>query len=284
MRVVFESNVSDPVLFTSRIPLWKAAGFDTVAFHVDDSSGATWPSSLIPQDSRYSPSKLKDCIDLLHSNGMAAWLVFATNLWSPWTRESIRPEFLVGGWSQPGYVYRMYNPWLPSYREWKSDVIAECASKTTADAIILDYFRTGRYAQAGEEPADVVMRSLLSSIRSKVPAWYNLITCTPWVLNASEGVDVVAWKDLTELSMVFNYSPTFDPAPLMPIQHRVVPITGNYKIVAGSAVALSGEDVARNWRQLTRRLNPPGLGVYLANMLNDEQAKALSAVGFVSVQ
>jgi hypothetical protein len=91
-----------------------------------------------------------------------------------------------------------------------------------------------------------------------------------------EGVDMQEWlgSGLIDQMAVFEYGRPFPAARLSGLDtSRLWVITGNYTMVNGTATPQSGLDVAKAWRQVRHAVAPYGVGLYLANLLTDEQAR-----------
>jgi len=278
-RAIFESNL--PGLLgveeqARRIAQWQQAGLNAVIVQVDAGTGGCWPSSIMPTDPRINlvDEPLRRFVDDCHEAGLSVVLDFATACFATWANPLVRPDLADGGPPQ------MYNYWLPEFRDWKSECIAECAAYVDADAIALDYLRSGRNAHDGEDAPATLMTGFIDLVRSKVDASYSLMSMNNavYVTSPREGVDVVGWlaNGLIHAACVFNYS---NPYPVRHLdgldQSRVWALSGNYDMVNGAAASRDGRMVAKDWRHIIRKVEPAGVGLYLANKLTDDQVTRL---------
>ena len=261
--------------FSARVQTWKLTGFDTVFLQVDAGTGACWDSTIVPADPRVDLAQepLRRQVDACHEAGLAVVLVFSTALHATWLTPSVRPEYV-------GTIPILYSFWNADFRAWKSDVIAECVRLVDADGVALDYLRTGREAQGDELPAATAVSDFLRLVRGKLDGSCPLMNLNSAVYAQSkrEGVEMQAWLDagLIDQMAVFEYDRPFPAARLSGLDaSRLWVITGNYTMVNGTATPQSGLDVAKAWRQVQHQVLPYGVGLYLANLMTDEQAEAL---------
>ena len=275
-HAIFESTLpgwSTMDAFSARVQAWKLAGFDTVFLQVDAGTGACWDSTIVPADPRVDLAQepLRRQVDACHDAGLAVVLVFSTALHATWLTPSVRPEYV-------GTIPSLYSFWNADFRAWKSDVIAECVRLVDADGVALDYLRTGREAQGDEASAASVLADFLRLVRGKLDGSCPLMNLNNAVYAQSkrEGVEMQAWLDagLIDQMAVFEYGRPFPAARLSGLDaSRLWVITGNYTMVNGTATPQSGLDVAKAWRQVRQSVSPYGVGLYLANLLTDEQAR-----------
>lgn len=275
-HAIFESTVpgwSTMDAFSARVQAWKLAGFDTVFLQVDAGTGACWESTIVPADPRVDLAQepLRRQVDACHDAGLAVVLVFSTALHATWLAPSVRPEYV-------GTIPSLYSFWNADFRAWKSDVIAECVRLVDADGVALDYLRTGREAHEDEVPAAIVVSDFLRSVRSKLDGSCPIMNLNNavYVQTLREGVDMRQWlaDGLIDQMAVFEYGRPFPSARLAGLDPmKLWVITGNYEMVNGSAVPQSGLSVSKAWRQVRQSVSPYGVGLYLANLLTDEQAR-----------
>lgn len=283
MRFIFESNLPGWLPATEqarRIAQWQAAGLDAVMVQVDAGTGSCWPSSIMPKDSRVNlaDEPLRRFVDGCHEAGLTVVLDFTCGLFATYINPPIKPEY-----TSPALA-GFYNYWNADFRAWKSDAIAECAAYVDADAVALDYLRTGRDPQSGEAPSAEVVLDFLAQVRLKVDAGYPLISVNNAVYATStrEGVNLAGWlaSGAVEHACVFNYS---YPYPVHYVAHldaaKLWVLSGNYDFVNGAATPRVGRTLGKDWRQIIRQVGPAGIGLYLANLLNDDQAKHLAWTG-----
>lgn len=279
-RIVFESSlpgIPPEDVQNARIAQWHRAGFNAVMLQVDQGTGSCWPSTLMPPDPRVTLANdpLRRLVDTLHTAGFSVILDFATGLHATWASPPIRPELAEGG------AVQMYNYWLPEFREWKSDVIAECAGYVDADAVALDYLRSGRAARPGEESPGSLIAGFLALVRSKLDKSYPLVSVNNAVYAQTprEGVNIAGWlaAGLVDYACLFNYTNPY------PVQYsagldssRLWLMSGNYDTVNGQVVKRGGITVAKDWRQIRRQVAPAGIALYLSNQLTDDQAAHLA--------
>jgi len=281
IRAIFESHIpawSNPVIRTSRIALWKMAGFNAVYLQIDDTNGATWPSTLMEQDARVSQADepLRRAVDELHAAGFYVVLDFVFGVYK--LSSPVKPQFS----GQNGF----YDFWNSGFREWRSDVVAEAANYVDADAVALDYIRTGRPANPDESPSADVVLDCIRQVRSKVDQSYDLLAAVgTWHGIASlQGVTIPTWVNsgLVDAVILSNYVAPVPYSEFEPIVNacdakKIWPLTANYDMFSGSAVSRSGQTVAKDWKRLRRQGEFGGLGIYLANLLTDDQATHLNA-------
>lgn len=280
MRFMFESQMPGWVSATEearRIAQWQSAGMDAVMVQVDAGTGACWPSAIMPKDSRVNlaDEPLRRFVDACHEAGLSVILDFTCGLFAPYVSPQIKPEY-----TSPALA-EFYNYWNADFRAWKSDAIAECAAYVDADAVALDYLRTGRDPQSGEVSSAEVILDFLAQVRLKVDAGYPLISVNNAVYATSlrEGVNIAGWlqSGAVEYSCLFNYS---YPYPVHYVAHldasKLWLLSGNYDFVNGVATPRGGRTLGKDWRQIGRQVGPDGVGLYLANLLNDDQAKHLA--------
>lgn len=287
MHFVFESAV--PGLLPKeevmrRLSLWKQAGVSFVAVQIDDGHGATWDSSYVPVDVRSSRSALPAFIDLMHSNGIKVLVVFnVIGLYEP--GYSPRPEFLLSG-LEPGLNY--YNIWNSDFVAWRAAELGECLAKVDADAVSLDFLRSGREAINGEVPADVAVRAAINAFRDVVDCPMLNMTNSLYLTRTQplQGIDVRSWfsSGLFDEFCFFNYNV---PWPDMPwIDHSKVHALGaSYNYPTVPAAPLSGRTITNQRGALLRRYpRIKSYGIYTANMMTSEQAWAMAKWNDASVK
>ncbi len=274
-RAIFESNLPGLLSMeeqSRRMTQWQRSGLNTVIVQVDAGTGGCWPSSIMPHDQRVklSDEPLRRFVDGCHDAGLSVVLDFAVGCFATWATPLVRPDLAEGGPPQ------MYNYWNPAFRAWKSDAIAECAAYVDADAVALDYLRTGRDPKAGEAPAAEMVLDVIRQVRAKIDRSYPLVSVNNAVYAPSkrEGVDIAGWLDMgaVDVACLFNYT---DPYPVHYATgldaSRLWLLSGNYDLVNGKATARNGLTVGKDWRQIMRQVRPAGVGLYLANLLTDDQ-------------
>jgi len=281
IRAIFESHIpawSTPATRAGRISLWQRAGFNAVILQIDDTNGSTWPSALMAQDARVilTDEPLRKAVDALHAAGFYVVLDFAFGVYK--VSAPVHSDYLGSN----GF----YDFWNPAFRDWRSSVVAEAANYVDADAVCLDYIRTGRAAQPNETHSADVVLDCLQQVRAKVDRSYDLIAAVgTWHGVASpQGVTIPAWVNsgLVDAVLLSNY---VAPVPYSAFSAIVAacgsaklwPLTANYDSVNESVVTRSGQTVAKDWKSLYRQGRFGGYGLYLANMLTDDQATHLNA-------
>lgn len=278
MNFVFESAV--PGLLPEeevmrRLSLWKLAKVNFVALQIHDGQGATWDSTFNPIHPRSTRWALPKYIDLMHANGIKVLLVYnVAGVYDP--RFPDRPEFLLSGMG-PGLYF--YNMWDPNFVDWRVSTLVECLNKVDADAVSLDYLRSGREAINEELPADVAVKTAISAFRNNVSCPMLNMTNAFYLTRTRplQGIDIKSWaaNDFFDEWCFFNYN---TPWPVMITDTGKTHALGaNYNHLVSPVTAHSGRTITSQRAKLLRAYpRMKSYGLYLANLMTEDQARAMS--------
>ena len=275
-RFIFESDIpswSNPSVLASRLDRWTSAGLDTVMLQVDDGHGATWPTQAWNADQRVCHDALKIAVDAIHERGMSAIACVSLAVFND--SFSHYPELKLGN-----FQFAFYDFWHAEFRSKRLQMLVDLATACDLDGIALDYLRTGREAIGEDAPAESVLMSWLQQVRAALSPGVPLLSVhhSSYAVTPKEGVNLSAWSEsgLIAGAVLFNYSLVFPAAHVVPTPTTPIwALIGNYDWTNNQAVIRSGLSVAQTWRRVQRELWPDGIGVYLANLFTDEQAKSV---------
>ena len=279
IRYIFESTVP-PALSESalaaRADAWVAAGLDTIMIQVDDGRGSTWPTTAWQHDTRDSEGATQRTVAYLHSRGLR---VIACVSLANYMIGSPYPHLQLDQFSGS-----MYNFWSSEFRDRRVQCLVDLANSCDFDGIALDYLRTGREAVGSAVSAIEATTTWLQAARSAIPQHVALlgVHAAPFATLIQQGITLTAWLNagLLTTAVLFDYAPTFPSTQAQSLAsavgaHRVWPLIGNYTYANNTASPVTGLALSHNWRQVSRQVNPGGLGVYLANLLTPEQVTIL---------
>lgn len=278
-RFIFESDIpswANAGVLADRLDRWALAGFDTVMLQVDDGHGATWPTQAWNADQRVSHDVLTKAVAAIHDRGMS--VIACVSLATFNESFSHYPGFRLSR-----YQFPFYDFWNEQFRAQRGQMLVDLSIACDLDGIALDYLRTGREAMGDEAQAESVLTAWLSEVRATISPGVPILSVhhSSYASGVKEGVNLVAWSDaeLIDGAVLFNYSPVFPAshaaALMAATTMEVWPLIGNYDWINSAAVTRSGHAVSRTLRQVVRTLSPDGIGLYLANLLTDEQAVAI---------
>lgn len=279
MRFIFESDIpswSNPDVLKARLDRWVSAGLNAVILQVDDGHGATWQTDAWGADPRVSPRAIKDAVDTIHRRGLTVVGCVSLAVFNDFY--SHYPALKLGDYQFPYYSF-----WNQEFRDRRVKMLSDLSQFCDLDALALDYLRTGREAK-GEEPlAETVLHDWMGQVRSTISPGVPLLSVhhSSYASGVKEGVNLIAWSDfdLIDGAVLFNYSSIFPASHLKGLQAAtstdVWALLGNYDWINNQAVIRSGVDVARTWRRAQREISPDGIGIYLANLLTEDQAFAI---------
>lgn len=260
----------------TRIELWKKGNIQTVYLTIDDGRGATWQSSVCPIDVRVNPANepLQNAVYQIRNSGMQVFLVFnIIGIVLPGF--SIRPEF----YSLNTLHYNMFhNPFVT----WRASYIKECLEQVDCDGVALDYIRVVDEPPIGDpRTKEELVRNAIGQFRSVIPSHLHLQTISNSIYTnlQHQGINFKQWLEdrLIDSVMLFNYN---DPFPFQTLSGlnpaRTSILISSFNSINNIAVSRSRKEVERIARDLARKFNPKGLGLFTANMFTQEQADAIS--------
>lgn len=282
-RAIFESDIpswSTPTTLQSRLDRWCLAGFDTVILQVDDGHGATWSTTAWGLDARVAPSALSTAVTAIHARGLRVVACVSLAAYNP--SFSYYSDLRLTNFSSP-----FYNFWSGEFRSRRLQMLFDLSTSCDVDGIALDYLRTGREALGDEIPAASLLTAWLTQVRVAISPGVPLfgVHHSSYASGAvREGVALASWLNasLLDASILFNYDNPFNAAHLLALAHTtpkpIWALLGNYDWLNNAPAIRSGLVLAQLWRRVVRDAHPAAVGVYLANLLTDEQVAALPAV------
>lgn len=279
MRFIFESDIaswSTPDVLVARLDRWVRAGFDTVMLQVEDGHGATWGTDAWVMDPRVIPDALKVAVETIHGRGLSVIVCVSVAVFND--SFSPYPELKLSAFSSP-----FYNFWHADFRERRLKMIVDLANACDCDGVALDYLRTGREALGDEGAAAPMLQAWLGRVRAAMSPGIPLLGVhhSSYASSVREGVNLAGWSHerLIAGSVLFNYETVFPAQHALSLMSsalmRVWPLIGNYDWTDNHAVPRTGRELAGVWRRVRREVSPDGIGVYLANLLTDEQVTAI---------
>ncbi len=279
IRFIFESDIpswSNPDVLKARLQKWQLAGFNAVMLQVDDGHGPTWDTPAWAVDSRVKHDALRMAVDEIHAHGMSA--IPCVSL------ASFNPSFShYAELRLKNFQFPFYDFWSGEFRNRRAQMLVDLQNVCDLDGLALDYLRTGREAIGEELPSREVLFQWMTQVRADISAGVPILSVhhSSYSSGVKEGVNLTLWGDssLIDGAVLFDYSPIFPSGHAESLMKSssldVWPLIGNYDWTNNQAVARSGNDVSRIWRSVQREICPNGIGVYLGNLLTDEQVVSI---------